>query len=641
MATAKKTVQFAFPMASALVANTTVTNLSQITLYIPEASPVFRSVFVEVGFQDVITGGSGGTITEHRCGLRLGAAAYTTISETDDIVQSGENIAGVFGPFDFTSHFNANWTGTSMTCDLQVYFYQNTGTTLGMANVTAVVYATYEYSTTAGTQLKTVRIPLQSLTSSLPTTATNFGTSQIPKLTGSGGFLPENSPVIRDWFLLIEGNECNAAGTTNWDMAANIDGGATTTFITQGAALATDRFCRWIYRPSMPSTTATHNLQLWSSLASRAPHITVTLIVTYEFTLSGTTRLLNSILVPVEIASPLGATTTADASRFAREISIQEPGTIALLQSAIRINFNASSTQTAHWWRVGGQTYTTYATNVSVVAGMHCFQQRIDAGADAGAGITLARGFNEIIIDGYATSANNEMTNLNGLVILNYTSDLAADIGDHATTVLEVMLPWDALLTDANYINGYSFQIPAANYYVIAAGFCFNQWVSASSLAVTFDVQCLSGESKGAGYIDIYADAYVSDGERACSLIWMRGRDAFKRFPSDADPNRLDIETARNYRLYTTTTCGNGIFAAMTYHSHTWTVAGAISGNDAALPTSLQLIADATDEVVQTQTLSAGTTAFSFTVNDNTRNYSVSAYQDGTHVGRSAPGLAA
>lgn len=636
MAIREKTVCFAFPMTTVLVQDAVTTNLTQITLYIPEASPVFTSVFVEVGFQDLITA-TGGRIAEHRCGLRLGAAAYTTITELDDINHSSENMAGVIGPFDFTSHFTTNWTGTSMTCDVQVYFDQNTGTTLGMANVTALVYVTYQYDDTAATQIKTVWVPLESLAGSLPTAAANFGTNQIPQLTGAGGMLPEGSPVIRDWFLVIEGNENNNnVANSDFTMSVNIDGGTTTSFTTQEAALGSDRFCRWFYKPTIPATGSSHNLQLWSSLANKCNHVTVTLYVTYEFALTGTTRVLNSILVPIEIASPLGSGGESAASRFTREIMIQEPGSITLKQSGFRINYNVQATPVQHSWRAGGQAFRTYTALMLVSCGMFSVQQRIDSGSEQGAGITIDRGRNSIAIDGYVFTTVNQMTNVNGYVILNYESDLGANgIGQHCHTVFKTLLPWDAALSDRNRIDDYSFSIPESNYWIVATGFSFIQWVQTNSACITFDVECLSTEGKGGGYYEIYADAYQADSERACSVVWLRGRDTFKRFPADAGPDRVDIGVARDYRLFNTTACSNGIFAALTYHSFTWTAAGNISGHNAALPTVVRLVDDQTGEVMQQQTLAAGTTAFSFTVYDNTEDYYISAYQDDTHVGRS------
>lgn len=640
MATREKTISFAFPMTTALVADAVVTNLSQITLYIPEASPTFTSVFVKVGFQDVVTA-TGGTIGEHRVGLRLGAAAYTTFTETDDIVNSGENIAGVFGPVDFTSHFTTNWTGTSMTCDLQVYFDQTTGTTLGMNNVTAEVYITYTYNDTAATQIKTVRFPMESLTGFLPTVAnSNFGTNQIPQLTGAGGVLPEAGVTIRDWYIAIEGNEANNAGATAFTLSANIDSGTATNFMAQTATLASDRYCRWIYKPSVPSTTAAHNFQLWSSLASRCPHITATLHVTYEFTLSGTSRVLNSILLPIEVGSPLGSTTAGDASRYYRELIISEPGTITMRQSGFRINFNCNGGVTTLNWKAGSQTSRAYSSAGSVICGTYALQHRIDSGSAVGAAFTLARGANNIVIDGFATGGI-VATNVSGYILLNYESDIGSGgIGQNAHTIFKSRFAWDALGNFNNRVTGASFPIPETNYYLMSAGFCLNAWQSSLAGAFSVDIELQSGEGKGAGYADIYTDGIMGDSEMCCCEIWMRGRDVFKRFPQDADTDRADIETARDYRIFSTANYAKGLIQFVTYHSFTWNVVGDISGHDVGLPTQLQLIRASTGEKMQTTTLAAGTTAFNFTVYDNTLDYYVSAFQDGTHVGRSGVGQA-
>lgn len=641
MAIREKTISYAFPMTTALVADAVVTNLNQITLYIPEASPTFTSVFVKVGFQDVITA-TGGTITENRVGLRLGAAAYTTVTETDDFTNTGENIAGVFGPVDFTSHFTSNWTGTSMTCDVQVYFDQSTGTTLGMNNVTVELFISYTYNDTAATQVKTVRIPFDSPNNAIPTIAnSDFAgvAGQIPQLTGAGGILPENTPVVRDWYIIIEGNECNNNAATDFTVSAAIDGGAATAFRLQEAGLGSDRYCRWIYKPAVPATTSAHDFELWATLA-RLNHVTATLVVTYEFTLAGTTRVLNSILLPIEIGSPLGSTTAADKSRFQRELIISDEGTINLRQSAFRINWNCNAGVTTMNFLAGGQANRAYTSSGSVICGTYALQRRVDAGAIGGAGITLARGSNNLTIDGYFTGANNA-TNITGYLLVNYESDIGSEgIGQNNKTVFRNRFSYDAANNFSNRIATASFSIPETNYSIVSTGFCLLAFQASSAGGFSVDIENQTGEGKGAGYSDIYTDLFLSDAELSCYEVWMRGRDVFKRYPQDADPERVDIETARDYRIFSTTNYGKGLIQFVTYHSHTWAVAGTLSGHNPALATELELIRADTHEVRQRQTLSAGTTAYSFTVYDNTEDYYVSAYQDGTHVGRSNIGQA-
>lgn len=642
MATRLKTVRYAVPTRTTVITDATLTNLDQITINIPETGVTFRSVAVEVGFADVITA-TGGTITEHRVALRLGGAGYTTFTETDDIANSGENIAGVIAPIDFTSHFTTNWTGNSMTCDIQVFFDQNTGTTLGMINVNAVVIITYEYDddpATNANQLKTVQIPLESLAGALPTGAnSNFGTNQIPQLTGAGGFLPEAGITIRDYYFLIEGNQQNNNTTTDFTLSVNIDSGTAFAFGTNESALASDCYQRFIFKPTaVPDTTVEHNYQMWSSVANKFNHVTVTLVITYEFTPASSTTILNSIIIPVEIASPLGVTTNAEASRFTRDFFVQEPATITLKQSAFRINFNTTGAISGLNFRAGAQAYRAYTNLGSGVCGMMSLQQRIDSGGAQGAGMTLARGRNTIVIDGYATDTGDQATNINGVIILNYHSGKASSglVGQHNHTVEQILTPWNAQLLDRVRTNNYSFAIPEANYWLVSVGFKYFIWQSTASNAITFDVECLVGEGKGNGYYDIYADAVQTDAERGCSEVYMRGRDVFKRYPQDPDPERLDVEVARDYRLYNASTAGSGMSMLITYHSFTYEVADSISGFTGTVDLTLQR--NINDEKIG-ETSRSGDGAFSFTWYDNTEEVYVVA-SDGTNVGRSQNDLA-
>lgn len=582
MAIRPNTISFAFPTYTALAADATVTNFAQITAYIPATVRRFTSVWVELAFQDVITA-TGGSITEHRCALRLGAGAYVTITELDDIANSGENMGGPLGPFDFTNLFNAEWAGTSMTVDCQFYFDQNTGTTLGTRNVTAILHVTYEYDDDPAvnpTQIKTVPIPLESLVGALSTSAnSNVGSNQIPQLTGVGGMLPEASVVIRDWFIVIDGNEGNNNATTDWTLSCNIDSGTAFSFGVQEAQLGSDRYCWWIYKPTPPSTGAAHQFQMWSSTA-RLNHACVTLYVTYEFDAATTTRVNLTALLPIEIATPLGIATDLNASRFTREFFIEDPGTIELKQSAFRIHFNTTAAIAGLRWRAGSQAYRAYTHVGNACCGMFCLQQRIDSGSAQGAGISLARGSNTINIDGYATDTTDQATNVSGLVILNFHADVGPEgLGQNTKSIRQVFYQWDALLT-ARVRFSAGFRLPEFYYWTLSVGFQMFQWVATAGEAITLDCQVAPSEGKGLGYLDIYADAYQSDNERSASIIWMRGRDVFKRHVDDPDTSRLTPEAPRDFRLYTTTACANGIVGLITYHCFVCEVAADFDGTE-------------------------------------------------------------
>ena len=158
MATRLKTVQYSFPILGSLT-NNVATNLTQITVYLPETgTKTFRKVVAKLTCDDIISA-TGGSITARTLSLRLGAAAYTTVTNATTLTNSAENLS-LYYSADFTSHFTTNWTGTSMTCDVQTLVNQSTGTTLGMVNVAVTLDITYEYDDTSTTQLKTVWIPL-------------------------------------------------------------------------------------------------------------------------------------------------------------------------------------------------------------------------------------------------------------------------------------------------------------------------------------------------------------------------------------------------------------------------------------------------------------------------------------------------
>ena len=140
---------------------------------------------------DIITA-TGGSITTRTINLRLGAAGYTSTANANPVLNTGENIS-FFTERDFTSHFVTNWTGTSMTCDVQLQINQSTGTTLGMANVCCILYITYEYDDTSTTQLVTQWIPLNAPRDALPTTKTSHDT--VPALDT---YLPEASKTYRN-----------------------------------------------------------------------------------------------------------------------------------------------------------------------------------------------------------------------------------------------------------------------------------------------------------------------------------------------------------------------------------------------------------------------------------------------------------
>lgn len=113
-------------------------------------------------------------------------------------------------------------------------------------------------------------------------------------------------------------------------------------------------------------------------------------------------------------------------------------------------------------------------------------------------------------------------------------------------------------------------------------------------------------------------------------------RKNWQRWPGDPDPDRADIETARDWRLGESQAWAAwGLWA--TWHAHSFTVSGTVSGyldaDGAGLTVNIHRVSDG--ELVKSVTTTSGG-AFTTTWGDDVDELYVEVYEDATHVGRSA-----
>jgi len=636
MALRTKTLWYATQLAADVV-DATLTALPQITIYTENSSRTFRSVQVWLSYEDTSTA-TGATVGEHRCACSVNAAAATTITELDDIANSGENMAGILGPFDFTSHFTTNYPAAdSTTLDLSVYFDISTGTGLFVRNVGALIAVTYEYNDTAATQYNTAIIPMESTTGALATTETEIGTNQIPQLTGAGGLLENIAGVtVRQQFFVVEGNEEAAGGTGVYTLNVRIDTGTTHAFSAAVKTLGSDTYKRFIHIES-PLASAVHAWKAWTVTTARMNHCTHTMYVTYQWTVSGTSEFLNSIMLAFEIPSPLGGSVAADNDRFELPIRIEEPGTITLKQSAYRLHFVPGVGAMAGLnSRAGSQAYRTYTPAASVICGGSCFQQRVDSGSAQGAGLTLARGKNNLVIDAYRTDTTDLGWNISGVAIINYKSGVSAQgAGAHNHTTFWKVLDWDAALTFLRDSAAFAPNIPETSYWTSGIGFYMVHWDAGANNGIVWAAQVLSGEGAADGWRDLYADVFVKDAERACQIVYCRARGDMRRWPLDSDPDRLDVEGSRVYRYTNCISCAKGVSMMLTYHTITFTVGGDITGS-AGGTVDIDAYTEDGVEILHIGTTSrTGNGAYSLTWYDNVYPCYAEARESGTLIGRS------
>jgi hypothetical protein len=308
-------------------------------------------------------------------------------------------------------------------------------------------------------------------------------------------------------------------------------------------------------------------------------------------------------------------------------------------QSAIRHYFAAADPVAGLAVACGNQSARTYTHAGGTNCGGFCLQQRFDSGSAQGSALTLARGFNTLTIDIYNTDTTDEMVLNSGVIVLNYESDLHADgIGAHSHTVYKYMLPYNSGLVDYQQIADFSFSIPETNYYLIDSGIELNYWLSNSLNGFVMEMQVQSGEGMGGGYYQIHGSTFFGDAERSCCPVFVSTIDFLNRYPTD--PKDLcDIETARDFILYSPTVSGYGAVYFATYHSIDYAIAGDISDSNGGSVTITAHRTDTGEKVGSTSRTGDG--AYSITWYDDTVDVFATAYEDATHKGRSDNDVAA
>lgn len=638
MATKKHTiiVPVNFGNVSNLIDNNS-TDIGTFTVYIPENSagnPVtFTSVMMFFSFQNA-TGGSASNVVDYEAQLAIIPSGSSTVTSTGNIGNSGEQIAGIIGPLDYTSFFNSNFgTSTSRAFTAYLLINQSTGDSAG---VYAYIEISYEYSDTASTRIQTVCVPYESNTGALPSSQTTFCT--LSQLTSTGGILNGYSNVnIRHRWIEIKGNNGNTA-TSNRSLFYSFDSGGSQNLPTMYGALAT---CSWLFYQtdaSSLSATSSHTFQLWCSTTSLFDCVVVNEWISFEYDISGTTEVLNYIELPFEMESPIG-TSSASSSAFSREFLLPEPGTITTLNCAVEFNFNSDSSKTINLKGSGQASYRAYALVGGVVGGQFTTQHRLDSGSASGGSFSLSRGRNDIIINGYANSTASSMaSNISGVIKLLYLSSVSSlGVDNHSRTIYSFVRENDLSVSDDREDAGVSFSIPSSDYWVQSFGFNYFGWFRTAIASMMVQASYETGEGPGSGWKELYNDLYRSDNETAFSSWYVRAIDAFKRYPNDNRANILDFSTSRTLRTVVATTSSTqfsnyGIKFVISYHTITFTISGTVSNSNGGT-VYLDLYEEDGNGGYKylKSTTRSGSGSYSFTAYDDTIQYYVVAYEDSTY----------
>ena len=628
MATSTKTICYAFPVGAS-AANNTLTTLPQITVYIPESSVNIISAWVDVTMDD-ITSVSTGSITTRTVELQLGSSGFNSTTDSNTLTNSGENLS-ICSTRDFTSYFQTNWAGPSMTCDLSVLTNQTTGSPTGMVNVCAILYVTYDYDDTSATHIKSAWIPLNMPAGPLPTTKTSHDT--IPALDT---YLPEDSKTYRNIYIVTRGNRNHPSAS---DITVTYELSSLSTHQTQPyeGNFSSAVYSRYVWDiTSYITTNTTHTFNVWANVASRFSCMQAWMVVTYEFDPINTTQSLNSIVLPARFDSPMGGLTVNDYQRSIVDFWMPEDNS-TIQRIACFLNWGNFTIESGLNGRIGTGSFISYNTSSgsAAVCGDHTMMIRDDSPS----GITLQKGRNRLNVDVYNTSNVQRGLNVGCFWIINYLSDVSVNgISTNNKTIL-----W-LCSASANFNNelihsANSLSIAEPDYFVSNVGYDFKYINNGAEISrgIAIGVERLVGEN-GLKWESIYADAGGHDVEVGVNNKYSDATSIFRRWTSDIDTSRLDLSVSRRYRtwvagLATNPAIHDSLTGMTTYHSVIRSVTGSITGSSGGLVDIY--LHRASDGEIVLATSQTGNGAFSFNWFDDTEAVFVTAYESTTKKGMS------
>ena len=648
MASRVKTIEYTTQtVITTLASNTNRTLTGPTSIYIPETGITFKSVVVNVMANEDSNGAT--NLTSPTIAIQLGAVAFSSVTLVNPQANSGEAQAWMFSR-DVTSYFTTNWTGTTTSMSWAVRVNLSGPAT---NNHSAKLIITYQYDDSATTQVKTIRIPVESTRSTLTTSfQTVGGSTAIPAITGS--YLPETGVTIRQVWLELWGNEGTATnGNFTFQTRVNGAGGTVTDWWRSLSNAVSARWAYGIVNLTAENLSVARSLEC-ISLTTTNRGITVggMICVTYEYNSKTSTTIYNSLMLgAVDTAGWIGGTGSTSGGVWERNIYVEEPNTITLKESGLALYQNDSGTYTFNI-AVSGDTsnqssYSSYVlTSGSVQCGNYSLIHRIDSGGQNGvAGISLKRGKNLYRVSFYSNTTEAGW-NLSGFLILNYTSGKHINGTDvHAHSVYQHIM--DQVTGSRSQTSGIiTPYLPETNYYLIGLLMWMNYNIlSSTDQAFTLNADVVSGDpiQNGTGWLDIYDGSSRCDNENMNGMNYAAARSNFTRWNGDPDPNRINFKSGRSYRLDSCPTDYASMGMWYTYNNITFVVSGTcsgFSGDGSGIPVDIYRYTSANqeEEILNLTTTAGGT----FTGNwvDDTDTLFAAARQDDTHVGRSRNGTA-
>lgn len=597
-------------------------------------SRTFRSVVVEVGLTMVKPGAASDLfIIEGRLG---GSGAWTVLLGSgvsgSDFPTSGAENGGFLLYLDATALFTAGFgSGATQQLEVRASIMHRGALTAAADTVNiwscclSITYDSSDDSSDNADQMQTLLIPIDSITGGLTTTAAAIGGSgAIPKLTTSGGILDGLSPTIEDMFLIIDANN-DAGGTTDGDWRAQIDSGAEVTIAAINNQNTSDMYTRGIVDVNAMDPTAAHTLNMRVSAGSSGfNNVGALLVVTYRYPEASVTQRIHQEVVPFNIKSaPFAGTASTAAVKATVAVPVQAANP-TLIQSGIKIWYHQIGDPGAYNVAIGGQSERSYDSPSSDTGGPRVVVQRLDSGGVAGSGVSFARGMVTVTIASRVTTTPSNGGGESGLLLLAYRYD--KESGKRPSCARHLVEAVAHVQTSPETAT-VGPAIPEASYFLGNIGWTA-VWNDGSAVTAVTPVITLDS---GNGVYE-KPQRLLTDASLAARFAADQIRGAYRQHAADAG---ADLETSRTWTITTTGAAGRaGMDLWASWHDYSYSISKQVTDSDGG--TVNIEVHDALTHELLLETSRVGDGTWTATWWDNAREIYAVAYEDDTHLSRSA-----
>jgi hypothetical protein len=378
------------------------------------------------------------------------------------------------------------------------------------------------------------------------------------------------------------------------------------------------------------------NIRLGAGAGAAFNHPQVYLQVTYEFNATATTRMLCSLILPLDIASPMGGTASTDYQRVTRSLWVQEENPVLTCLSYYLFYDTAAGIAGLNCRIYDSVSFSAYTDTVALdIAGSMALNIKYEGATN------ITRGLNNFNFDIYRTDPADFGFNLGGFFIINYQCDKPSEgVGAANHSVAYNAFSMSSTTASAAYHATFpGITIPESKYFINALGININYISNGTGnpAGSTLVLEQTDEGYVGNRWLPAYTEISTTDAEVGVRQCWAQVRDIFKRYPGDPDGSRLELSSSRAMRFFFANACTGyiNIDFYFTYHSISYSLTSTVSNsNNATVTLDLhRKLNDMNEKVLQKTRTGNGTVVWDWY--DNTTNMFIVARETDALVGRS------